>query len=290
MKSIILCADDYGQTPAISQAIIQLLQQKRLSATSCLTTSSWWRQHAQWLKVDTIHADIGLHFNLTEGKPLSPEASAYFGGVFESLPSMLKRAYLKKVSLNVILAEVNAQIDEFEAGMGHLPDYLDGHQHVHQLPIIRDAVLAVYNQRLRSRPGSYIRCVTDPKAWLRVGSDAYLKRIIIQLCGASALKSHLLQQNIRHNASFAGIYDFKRSKSYATLFAKFLEQVTDDGLIMCHPGLDDSDLENDAIFYSRRDEYQYLLSADFLDACQKHQVVLNRFTHNDKGESSANKR
>lgn len=274
MKSIILCADDYGQTTAISQAIIQLLQQKRLSATSCLVTSPHWRLHAQWLKSPIIQADIGLHINLTEGKPLSLAMQKAYGECFPTLSKLMISAQLKKIDFNVILDEVNAQIDEFVAGMGCLPDFIDGHQHVHQLPTIRDAVLKVFEKRLSQNSQCYVRCTDDPDIFFRIKDEAYIKRCIIQLNGASAFKKQLLQRKIPHNTSFSGIYYFKHFKSYPELFVTFLKQIKDNGLIMCHPGFEDPSLSMDSIFYSRKEEYQYFLSSAFLEACHKEHVVL----------------
>ncbi len=67
MKSIILCADDYGQNASISQAIVELLKLKCLSAVSCMTTSPHWFSQASWLLPYKDYVDIGLHFNLTHG-------------------------------------------------------------------------------------------------------------------------------------------------------------------------------------------------------------------------------
>jgi predicted glycoside hydrolase/deacetylase ChbG (UPF0249 family) len=277
MKSIILCADDYGQTTAISQAIIQLIQKNRLTATSCLTTSPHWKEHGMWLKEFDFNGDIGLHFNLTEGEPLSQMMKTIVQGKFLSLSKLVIQAYLRKLDFNAILAELNAQIDEFVAIMGRMPDYIDGHQHVHQLPIIRDAVFKVFEDRFRIYPGSYIRCVSDPKTFLCLKNDAYIKRSLIQLLGASAFKMQLLKRKIPHNASFSGIYNFKNSKNYKETFNAFLDQITDNGLIMCHPGLETEEPNKDEIYSSRPDEYQYLISADFLEACHKQQVKLKRF-------------
>jgi predicted glycoside hydrolase/deacetylase ChbG (UPF0249 family) len=43
MKRIVLCADDFGQSAAISQGILQLVQAGRLSAVSCMTEADSWR-------------------------------------------------------------------------------------------------------------------------------------------------------------------------------------------------------------------------------------------------------
>jgi predicted glycoside hydrolase/deacetylase ChbG (UPF0249 family) len=277
MKSIILCADDYGQSAAISQAIIQLLQKNRLSATSCLTTSPLWPAHAQWLKELQVPAQIGLHFNLTERKPLSQAMGNETSGTFFTLPKLLLKAYLRKLNFNAIFAELNAQIDAFEARIGHLPDYLDGHQHVHQFPVIRDVVFKIYDSRLGHRPGFYIRCVNDPLALLRAGRNAYLKKIIIQLSGASSFKKQLLQRKIPHNTSFSGIYNFKKSCDYSNLFNQFLKQITNDGLIMCHPGLEEKNTRDDVIYHSRPDEYHYFMSTAFLEACSAEQISIKHF-------------
>jgi predicted glycoside hydrolase/deacetylase ChbG (UPF0249 family) len=63
-KRIVLCADDYGQAPAISQGIIELLNQSRLSATSCMVNMPDWPVSAKELLPFINYVDLGLHFNL----------------------------------------------------------------------------------------------------------------------------------------------------------------------------------------------------------------------------------
>ncbi len=47
LKPIIISADDFAQSAAIDTAIVALIQQKRLSATSCLTLSPRWPEAAK---------------------------------------------------------------------------------------------------------------------------------------------------------------------------------------------------------------------------------------------------
>lgn len=250
MKHFILCADDYGQNPAISQAIIHLVEKKRLSAVSCMTNFAHWSQHARDLVPYESKVQIGLHFNLTDGPSLSGQIQ------MNTLGKLLLNCYLRRVDKQAIAAELNAQIDAFVAGMGRLPDFVDGHQHVHQFPVIRDVLLAVYEKRLRGQ-GTYIRCVYDPKAFFRYQAPAYLKRVIIQLTGARALKRELIKRQIPHNTSFSGIYDFAEGENYALIFPQFMAEIAEGGLIMCHPGLGGE--EGDSIYRARRYEYEYLL-------------------------------
>ena len=141
MKRIILCADDYGQNEPISQAIIALLKKNRLSATSCMTTSASWSLHASWLSDFRDAADIGLHFNLTIGKPLSQALLNSHG--FMSLPKLIIYSYSGILNRAAITEELHSQLDHFEKALGCLPDFVDGHQHIHQLPMIRDVLLNV---------------------------------------------------------------------------------------------------------------------------------------------------
>jgi predicted glycoside hydrolase/deacetylase ChbG (UPF0249 family) len=272
MKKIILCADDYGQNQSISQAVITLLEKKRLSAVSCMTTAADWQVYAKWLAPFQSQADMGLHFNLTEGEPLSAALKRSHG--FMPLMQLLFRAYWRLLNGAAIEAELNAQLDAFQQAMGRLPDFLDGHQHIHQLPVVRKAVFRVYEKRLRQK-GSYLRCVYDPRVFLRIKSRTYVKSVMIQLLGAGAFKQEVLKQHIPHNASFSGVYQFSNAKEYARIFPRFLSESEDRGLIMCHPGLAGS-VESDPIARARFYEFDYLESEQFLEDCRKAVVQISK--------------
>lgn len=271
MKRITLCADDYGQNFAISQAIINLFSKNRLSATSCLTTSSAWLAAAADLLPYKHQVDLGLHFNLTEGSPLSPELLKKIGPFFPSLSKLMVMAYLRRLDKHAIRAELQCQLDQFVKGIGQLPDFIDGHQHVHQFPIIREVLVEVWETQLKNNR-SYIRC-TDGNANRSLHKrNASVKRAVIQWCGKS-LKSYLTQQNIPHNTSFEGVYDFQ---SYSGQFSLFLQHIRDKGLIMCHPGLQQHD-KTDSIAQARYSEYLYFMSEQFIWDCQKQEVECTRF-------------
>jgi predicted glycoside hydrolase/deacetylase ChbG (UPF0249 family) len=261
-KHIVLCADDYGQGPAISQGIIALVKQCRLSAVSCMVTAPYWREHASWLKPFQAQADIGLHFNLTENKT--------------SLSKLMLQSVLRQLSHQAIVTELHTQIDTFIDAMGALPDFIDGHQHVHQFPMIRDALIAVYRQRFPTKK-PYIRLIKEnirPTDLFRG-----IKKLVVQVMGAKALQTLLSQHHIPHNLSFSGMYAFKHAKAYQTLFPLFLSAISDRGLIMCHPGLA-STSASDLIAASRAWEYEYFSSDQFLADCHAHNTIVTRFIAN----------
>ncbi len=82
----------------------------------------------------------GLHFNLTEGRPLSRELLRVWGR-FPTLPKLIARAHLSALPRAALRAEFDAQFDAFVAATGAPPRFVDGHQHVHHLPVVRNVVL-----------------------------------------------------------------------------------------------------------------------------------------------------
>lgn len=272
MKNIILCADDYGQNPAISQAIIALAENNRLTATSCMVNSDYWQIHAKWLDPVKQKIDIGLHLNFTEGSPLSQDYVNYYGEKMFSLGKLLLLAGLGKLNKRSIEAEIHAQIDRFIECVGELPAFVDGHQHVHQFPVIRDVFFKVYEARLRKQK-SYVRCVYEPRALMHFGRGAYLKRLVIQLSGAKIFKERLEKLAIPHNSSFSGIYAFQAKKKYSEVFPRFLSEVTEGGLIMCHPGLPLLS-DPDPIYGARHHEFEYFASDAFARECEAQKIKI----------------
>lgn len=258
-KQIILCADDYGLNKAVAQGIRQLIAMKRLSATSCMVNMPNFKQEAEALLALNSKVQMGLHFNLTEGQFLSVPGNKLF-----SLTELLVKTHLRLITADLIRQEFNAQLDAFLEAFGRLPDFIDGHQHVHQFPVIRKVLLDVYQQRL-AKHQVYIRS-TYPAFSV---SKYWLKALVLALTGGIALKHSLVKLKIPHNAYFAGIYDFAKNSNYPRLFKQILQQVKPNTLIMCHPGLAESD---DAIAEARKKELAYFLSDEFVATCERLEV------------------
>lgn len=272
-KSIVLCADDYGQAPAISQGIITLIQHGRLSATSCMVNSPFWPEHAKWLLPYRGQVDIGLHFNLTEGKALSQPFIKTYSQSLWPLSTILRKALFRTLDQAVIEAECRAQIKHFEEVLGFLPRFIDGHQHVHQFPVVRNALIRVYEDYLRSQH-TYVRLTNEKIKPIDFIKD--FKKIIIHSTGTNGLKRLLQSHDIPHNQTFAGIYSFNDAARYDELFPQFLQAIDDKGLIMCHPGLQ-ATTPGDAIAKARYAEYRYFFSGKFLEDCVDHGIMIKRF-------------
>jgi len=247
-KTLALVADDYGLAPEIDRGILRLAARGRLSATSCIVNAPGWAAAAPAL--NGLAIGTGLHFNLTEGRPLSETLRARWP-MLPALPKLIALAHLHLLPLAALRDELRAQLAAFEAARGQAPTHLDGHQHVHHLPRLRALVLEL----ARERPALRLRNTGDV-----LGPGFAFKRALIAGTGGSALarRLHMLKQ--AQNVALLGVYDFG-SVDYRQLFRAWLAALPDrGGLVFCHPG---EHAPGDAIAAARVRELAYFDSDDF---------------------------
>lgn len=271
MNSLIVCADDYGQNEPISSGILKALTAQRINAISCMTNMPSWNEYSQYLKPFlTKNVGIGLHLNLTQGVALSSSWKETYGAQFNSLSSLMLKSYSRMLSYSVLYNEISSQVNQFREQLGIHPHFIDGHQHVHQLPTIRKALLDFI---VKEQLNAWLRVSGHEQGTQRTTIHRLKVQIIAQL-GARTLRQSILQHGLACNTSFSGIYQFKYASNYPTFFKQFLKESQPNGLIMCHPGLNSADKE-DPISAARFYEFQYLMSDVFLSDMEEHQFNLD---------------
>lgn len=246
MKKLIINVDDLGFSSAVNQAVIQLAEKQRIHATSFMSLGEITQTEVSAL--DTLNIEVGLHFDLT--------GLAQVG----NLKQVLLKAYLGRFSTQELKHIINQQLDEFENKIGKVPSFIDGHQHVHQFPQIRQVLLECLEKR-------YINMIPIRNTQTY---QTELKAKIIYFLGGQALKKELLAKQWPHNASFAGIYSFNATRAQLqVLWNDWLKNASDDSVIMCHPALAESTW-NDEIYQARTLEYEWLMSDDFVALWQQY--------------------
>ncbi|EGX99428.1 hypothetical protein AZA_89435 [Nitrospirillum viridazoti Y2] len=277
--TIILNADDYGLSPGVSQGILALIRQGRLSGTSCMTATPFWPQHAPWLAEVADRADIGLHLTLTDQEPAGPCPALAPDGRFGTVGDLMIRALtgrLRGAAVQADLrAEIERQLDLFEAHAGRPPSHVDGHQHVHLLPGVRGLVLDAVARRY-PRGSVYVRDCAEPMAAvLARGVDSVKALIIASL--ARGLAAAAARRGIPTNRGFRGVYDFGPDRDFPALMARFLAPARDRVLIMVHPALPDEVLAGlDPVVASRQVEQAYLSGDAFAHLLEEMGVRLGR--------------
>lgn len=258
-KTLTLCADDYAQNKEISEGIILLASKHRINATSCMVNSPVWSDAASALIPLNDSIKTGLHFNLTHGNAISSSWKKTYGAAFPSMLTVLQKSFLQGLDAKVVKDEFCAQFDCFTQTMNRYPDFIDGHQHVHQLPTIRQVFLQACAE---TRVPISIRKTTTKWRDL-VLTDGFPKRQLLGLLGGLAFNQDLKSYSFPTNTSFSGMYDFKKATHYRDYFKGFLKQSQHNGLIMCHPGNVSTDI-SDPLHLYRHYERDYLLSDEYL--------------------------
>lgn len=259
--AVTLCADDYGLSPGVGRAIRELIARGRLQATGCMTGSPFWPAEAALLKPLDGRAAIGVHLTLTDQVPVGAMPTLAPGGRLPPLGALMKRAMLRRLDGLEIATELERQVDAFAAAFGRPPDFLDGHHHVHQLPVIREVVIDLWRRRLAPTGGWVRSCWESPAAILARGVSP-LRAAVIGGTGL-VLRRRLAAAGIPHNRSFRGVYDLTPRVPYAALFRAFTDRPGPATLVMCHPGFVDAPLRAcDPVTDQREVEFRYLASDD----------------------------
>jgi hypothetical protein len=244
-RSLILCADDFGDNAENSLAILQLVEAERLSAVSAFTDAPLWRELGPQLEALGERAFLGLHFNLT--RP--------FGYGERALVQRIAASLMRRIDLGQVRDACRRQLDKFVAVTGRLPDFIDGHEHVHAFPGIRDVVaeLAADNGRRQPIP------IRDVRSFFGRSDAPFKRRVIRFLATAGAPPGTGTADRGRparpFNTGFAGDYSLKPGANYPALFEDWLLAAPDGSLIMCHPRLGDEGAPS-----AGQLEYQFLRS------------------------------
>jgi predicted glycoside hydrolase/deacetylase ChbG (UPF0249 family) len=275
-QPVILCADDFALAEGVSEGILRLAEQGRLSAIGCMTASPLWRSLAGRLDSVEGRCDIGLHLTLTDLQASGPLPRLAPAGRLPRLGRLMAAAFAGSLEPAEVRDELRRQWDAFVAARGRPPDFLDGHRHVHLLPGVRGAVLELARMGdLDHRP--YIRVCWD--APMRVVSRGIAVGKASFLCWLSIpLRRDVTRLALAANDSFRGVHAFDPAVDYAVLFPRFLAGRARRPLIMCHPGFVDARLRAvDAVTDQRRREYDYFVSERFLADLEAADCRLARF-------------
>ena len=263
-KPIVLCADDYALNDSVSQGIVALAHKKRLSATSVMTLSPLWKQHAPALRELQGAIDVGLHLDWTS-------EFAHQAGWGQGLAAMMWRSLSGGLDATRVREAIERQFDAFERIWQSPPDHVDGHQHIQQFDGLREVLCEVLLRRYGQ---------SKQKPWLRISQThkAGFKGVLISWMGANSLKNWALAHNWPVVSPLLGVYNFDGTQAdYALSMQGWLAEASNletTALVMCHPALKGE--AGDAIGNARANEFAYLSSDDFVAHLNQAQMQLGR--------------
>ncbi len=137
MIRLVVCADDVGLDPGITDGALEAWRDGIVTDLSLLVARDDWGRTAAALK-DAGVADVGVHLTLCEGRPVLPPHDVptlvhHRGRLAPSGKRLLARYLRGGVKPGEVRREWLAQVRRAQ-GAGFRVTHLDGHKHLHLLP------------------------------------------------------------------------------------------------------------------------------------------------------------
>ena len=202
----LLHADDLGLAEGVDAAIIDLARSGQLRGASLLVNGPTAADAVKAWRDLADPPPLTLHFCLTEGHglPNCPDLPTGFGSLL--LASLLPwRRRRIAPQLRTVLLQ---QISRYRQLTGLRQIRLDGHQHIHLVPLVLDAVLDLS----RSESITWVRTTREalPEGlslrlwWRSLQTGGLIKWLVLQLLSGLAIP-RLRRAGLQTNRRFAGV-------------------------------------------------------------------------------------
>ena len=137
---LIVHADDFGESVEITRGICTAIEGGAVTSTTIMANMPGTADALQRVAGLSDQASFGVHLNLCEGRPLTMGRTLVGPhGEFHSKRALFLRAISGILSETDVEAELRAQIAVVHDA-GVRISHVDGHKHLHQLPVVSAAV------------------------------------------------------------------------------------------------------------------------------------------------------
>ncbi len=215
-KNIIANADDFGMNPQVNKAVLYCFEHGYINSTSIMVNTEFFEEAAEMAQKHTFITNIGVHVNLTDGKPITNFARHNYlddKGNWDKKKVNQKLQLLTPSSKSAFFEEINAQI--VKALSHNLPiTHLDSHRHVHTLP-------AYYKL--------FLQAAKDHKLKIRL-AQSYFAGKRLNFFYRKRLNNIFSKGGYNYSDHFYDVYEFMKNGRFS-----------DDGKItevMLHPWFD----------------------------------------------------
>jgi len=274
-KYLIVNADDFGLDNNISIGVEKTIQYGIVKSISFITNASAFEDSVRIIK-RYKEVSVGIHLNLTDGKPVSRgpgidfllnEKSAFCGDHLKTIYSVIS----KPSYLPVIKAEFTAQIENL-LDSGLKVSHIDSHGHIHLLPQLFPAVMELAKT-------FHIPYVRIPKERMFYhGLPAKWGNILAINLLAKLAVSNLKKEKLKHVNDFIGIENAGKitKEKLISLIRKISYGVTE---LAVHPGENISILSGSFRWnYSWDDELLALTDGTVQEEIKRNKIYLVNFS------------
>jgi hopanoid biosynthesis associated protein HpnK len=244
VSRLIVNADDFGLTPGVNRAIIELHAARLVTSTSLMARAGATEEAIE-LALATPSLGVGCHLVLVDGEPVLPPeqipslVDKRTGQFPRTLAAFLLRLFTGRIRAQEIEAEAAAQIALLQH-RGVRLTHIDTHKHVHVFP-------AVLRPVLRAARAAGIRAVRHPfePEWaVRASIGAPLARVV-QIAALRQLEPRsrkiLAQEGFVTSDGTIAVAG-TGSLDAATLRLLLGQLTAGSWELVAHPGYNDADL------------------------------------------------
>lgn len=176
---LIINADDFGYSSPVNTAIVSCFNKELINSTTIMANMENFEEAVSMAYQHGFNNQIGIHINLTEGKPLTDlsgtdmvdQKGRFIMGHISKPFSLFSASTLRKIK-----REMREQYHKV-LNSGIVPTHIDSHQHVHTLPMLAPVFISFAkenNQKIR------VAWVFKRKNFIKSGQqlllNAYIKK------------------------------------------------------------------------------------------------------------------
>jgi chitin disaccharide deacetylase len=245
VKRLIVNADDFGLTPGVNRAILELSSHGVLTSATLMATADAF-EAAAWSPRDQTNLGVGCHVTLVDGKPLLsrerlPRLTVDNTGLFrETLGGFVRDLLSHRIPEGEIEAEATAQIRRLQSA-GVVVTHVDTHKHTHMFP-------GIYRPLMRAASECGVRAIRNPfePEWgTRATHNAGgLRKLQVKLLGR--MRTGFLKACADAGLETTdGAIGVLATGSLDSAVLRSLLEAMPDGTweLCCHPGYQDEELE-----------------------------------------------
>ena len=244
MGRLIVNADDFGLTPGVNRAIIELHAAGLVTSTSLMACAGATDEAIELARA-TPSLGVGCHVVLIDGEPVLPPdkipslVDRRTGQFPRSLTTFLLRLFTGRIRAEEIEAEAAAQIALLQ-GRGVRLTHIDTHKHVH----VFSAVLQPVLRAARAAGIRAVRHPFEPEWAVRAAIGAPLARVV-QIAALRPLEPRsrkiLTQEGFVTSDGTIAVAG-TGSLDAATLRSLLRQLPAGTWELVTHPGYNDADL------------------------------------------------
>ncbi|MDX2034875.1 MAG: ChbG/HpnK family deacetylase [Blastocatellia bacterium] len=241
MRRLIVNADDFGIASGVNRAIIEAHARGIVTSATVMVNMPAFAEAAE-LARSHPSLGVGLHFNLTQGRPIAEPARV--AGLLDeqgefpgTSTAVARRLLLGRATREEVAIELRAQIERAQAHGVRLT-HIDSHKHAHALPAVFAVILETIGRygidavRLHRERGSFSLFP------LKLAKQRLVALALTQLGRIDAAR--LSRAGVNAPDALVGI---ARTGCWTVAWLKEAIAGLPDGTseLMCHPGEPDAE-------------------------------------------------